>query len=229
MKKQFLAGSIALMLCACATACTAEQTNSSTGDSLPAVTTAQTETTPAETTATTTTALAHTTMAAEDAVSALDENSLLILGAEKFDEACELYWDFTTGDGPYTLDLNVTAEQQDTGMPGYQVTDDAVRTVADVEADFRKHFADTIPFAVSQRFFEQDGKLYCIAGDRGKDITYNGCQVDFKEKTDTGLHYTVHAFRADPDTGETQPEDTYEFALVPRDGDWIVSTFTLPY
>lgn len=181
-----------------------------------------TATAPPETEAvtTTTTAPAAETMQDEDI-----EN----LGAAMFEQACELYFaTYCCTGGVYAYDAQqaITTEE---GAEAYLVTDPAVKSLADVRAQFHQVFAADFPEQLDTRYTEKDGKLYTISGDRGSDIEYTGSQVKFVSKTEKKLVFEATSFFCNPDDFSVLPDQVNAFTLTLEADGWRVSAFTLPY
>ncbi len=158
-----------------------------------------------------------------------DDSEIISAGQKLYENACETEFRYHVG-CPYNLDYNTYIENQ-YGWPYYLVTDEGYTSIADVERDYYKIFAEERGNDLSEIYMEQDGKLYALDGARGANVFYESSEVTgIIEKTDNKIVFSVdNHYTGDDRNPETPLTETEKFSVVIKDGEWRVAEFYLPY
>lgn len=158
-----------------------------------------------------------------------DESVLLLAGQTLYEQACVTEFRFHVG-CPYSIDYNVQVENQ-YGWPYYLVTESGYDSIADVENDYYKVFAEEYGNDLSELYIEQDGKLYALDGARGSNIFYDSSKVvSIVEQSDSEIVFEVENYYTGNDLSpDTPTTETERFSVVIKDGEWRVGDFYLPY
>lgn len=158
----------------------------------------------------------------------LDE-SVLAAAQMMFDKACETEWSFTVG-SPYPLDFSQYVENE-FGWQYYLITADGVNSLDDVRADYHKIFSESYKDTLDEVFTEQNGRAYCLNGERGSYYFYESSVVsEITGRSEGEIRFkVVHSYSGDgPDGGPYSEEE--DFVIVREsNGAWRVSKFRLPY
>lgn len=158
-----------------------------------------------------------------------DDSELISAAQQLYENACETEFRYHVG-CPYSLDYNTYIENQ-YGWPYYLVTDEGYTSIADVEKDYYKIFAEENGSDLSEIYMEQDGKLYALDGARGANVFYESSEVtEIIEKTDNKIVFSVdNHYTGDDREPETPITETEQFSVIIKDGEWRVADFYLPY
>ncbi len=158
-----------------------------------------------------------------------EDSEIISAAQELYENACETEFRYHVG-CPYNLDYNSYVENS-YGWQYYLVTDEGYTTIADVEKDYYKKFAEENGSDLSEIYIEQDGRLYAFDGERGANVFYESSEVTgIIEKSDNKIVFSVdnHYTGNDIDPG-TPVTETEQFSVVIKDGEWRVGEFYLPY
>jgi len=158
-----------------------------------------------------------------------EDSEIISAAQELYKNACETEFRYHVG-CPYNLDYNSYVENS-YGWQYYLVTDEGYTTIADVEKDYYKIFAEENGSDLSEIYIEQDGRLYALDGERGANVFYEGSEITgIIEKSDNKIVFSVdnHYTGNDMDPG-TPVTETEQFSVVIKDGEWRVGEFYLPY
>ncbi len=258
MNRYILAAVAAAAAVCCMVSCSDKNSseNSSSGES-PAAQTVQTTAAEAQTTAATTTAdtkstsavstatAAKTTAAAKSGsfaydaggavkfdapVEAQDDSTLIEAAQALFESACATEWSYTVG-SPYALDMS----DYITGRFDWQffrVVSAGINSMDDVRADYHKVFSDKYPDKLDEIYMEQNGSVYALNGERGKDIFYSYSRItSLDSRTDDELTFTVtNYYNGSPAAPDTPCTEEEEFsAVIAEDGTLRAGKFRLPY
>ncbi len=158
-----------------------------------------------------------------------DDSEIISAGQKLYENACETEFRYHVG-CPYNLDYNNYIENQ-YGWPYYLVTDEGYTSIADVEKDYYKIFAEERGNDLSEIYMEQDGKLYALDGARGANVFYESSEVTgIIEKTDDKIVFSVdNHYTGDDRNPETPVIETEQFSVIIKNGEWRVAEFYLPY
>lgn len=157
------------------------------------------------------------------------ETELISAAQQLYENACEVSFRYHVG-CPYNLDYGDSVENR-YGWKYYLVTDEGYTSLADVEEDYYKIFAEEYGNDLSELYIEQDGKLYAFDGARDKNVFYKDSQVTgIIEKTDEKIVFSVDnnytGNDMEPDTPITETE---QFSVIIKNGEWRIGDFYLPY
>lgn len=158
-----------------------------------------------------------------------DDSELISAGQILYEKACETDFRYHVG-CPYNLDYNTYIENE-YGWPYYLVTDEGYTSIADVEKDYYKIFAEENGNDLSEIYMEQDGRVYALDGARGANIFYESSEVTgIIEKTDNKIVFSVdNHYTGDDRNPENSLTETEQFSVIIHDGEWRVGEFYLPY
>lgn len=158
-----------------------------------------------------------------------DDSELISAGQILYEKACETDFRYHVG-CPYNLDYNTYIENQ-YGWPYYLVTNEGYTSIADVEKDYYKIFAEERGNDLSEIYMEQDGRVYALDGARGANIFYESSEVTgIIEKTDNKIVFSVdNHYTGDDRDPEASVTETEQFSVIIHDGEWRVAEFYLPY
>jgi len=158
-----------------------------------------------------------------------DESKIIAAAQELYENACKTEFYYHVG-CPYNLDYNSHVENE-YGWQYYLVTDEGYTSIADVEKDYYKIFAEERGNDLSEIYIEQDGRLYALDGARGANIFYENSEVTgITEKTDDKITFTVDNHYSGDDMNPDAPvTETEQFSVIIKNGEWRVSEFYLPY
>lgn len=158
-----------------------------------------------------------------------DDSEIISAAQELYENACKTEFRYHVG-CPYNLDLNNYIENQ-YGWPYYLVTDEGYTSIADVEKDYYKIFAEENGNDLSEIYMEQDGKLYALDGERGANIFYESSEVTgIIEKSENKIVFSVdNHYTGDDKNPETPVTETEQFSVIIKNGEWRVAEFYLPY
>ena len=158
-----------------------------------------------------------------------DDSELISAGQILYEKACETDFRYHVG-CPYNLDYNTYIENE-YGWPYYLVTDEGYTSIADVEKDYYKIFAEESGNDLSEIYMEQDGRVYALDGARGANIFYESSEVTgIIERTDNKIVFSVdNHYTGDDRNPENSLTETEQFSVIIHDGEWRVGEFYLPY
>ena len=158
-----------------------------------------------------------------------DDSELISAGQILYEKACETDFRYHVG-CPYNLDYNTYIENE-YGWPYYLVTDEGYTSIADVEKDYYKIFAEENGNDLSEIYMEQDGRVYALDGARGANIFYESSEVTgIIERTDNKIVFSVdNHYTGDDRNPENSLTETEQFSVIIHDGEWRVGEFYLPY
>ncbi|MDO4864796.1 MAG: hypothetical protein Q4A05_11570 [Ruminococcus sp.] len=130
---------------------------------------------------------------------------------------------------PYTYDTDTYIEGS-YGWQYYLVTESGVNSVADVKADYHKVFSEKYPDDIDLTYIDGDGRVYCLCGQRGTNISYVRSEViSLDGKSDDELFFTVRDYYDGSEWGEGESTEDRTFsAVIDPDGTWRAGAFTLP-
>lgn len=157
------------------------------------------------------------------------EESVLDEAQKLFEKACETEWNFTVG-CPYTLDLSQYIVNE-YGWQYYLITTDGINSLDDVRADYHEIFSESYDDSLDEVFIESDGHVYCLNGERGSDIFYEGSDVsEITGRSEGEIRFNVINSYSDDGMNSGPYSEESEFTIVrDSDGVWRVSKFKLPY
>lgn len=158
-----------------------------------------------------------------------DDSEIISAAQELYENACKTEFRYHVG-CPYNLDFSNYIENQ-YGWPYYLVTDEGYTSIADVEKDYYKIFAEENGNDLSEIYMEQDGKLYALDGERGANIFYKSSEVTgIIEKSENKIVFSVdNHYTGDDKNPETPITETEQFSVIIKNGEWRVAEFYLPY
>lgn len=159
-----------------------------------------------------------------------DDRLLISAGQAIFETACRTQWDFTVG-CPYEIDINSTV-QNGFGWTYYKITDENIKSLADIENDYYKVFSDRYPNEdLKMLYLEFEGSVYALNGQREMNIYYSVSRIkDIQSRTDNEIFFTVENQFEGTDTNPDEPYSQEETFSVVLDGDKIkAGQFRLPY
>ena len=158
-----------------------------------------------------------------------DDSELISAGQILYEKACETDFRYHVG-CPYNLDYNTYIENE-YGWPYYLVTNEGYTSIADIEKDYYKIFAEENGNDLSEIYMEQDGRVYALDGARGANIFYESSEVTgIIEKTDNKIVFSVdNHYTGDDRNPENSLTETEQFSVIVHDGEWRVGDFYLPY
>ncbi len=148
-----------------------------------------------------------------------ESGELTDIAVELHKKSCETKWGYILS-CPYELDQEDTTENGACRVIG-------VDSVEKIKAEYSAVFADSSE--IDEKYFEQDGKVYCNDGGRGVNMYYTGTELITVSESDTEALFTAVSHYADPDTKEPMDSRSYDFKMVNVDGVWKTAEFTLPY
>ena len=130
---------------------------------------------------------------------------------------------------PYSVDTDTYVEGS-YGWQYYLVTQSGINSVADVKADYHRVFSDKYPDSLDLTYVDNDGRVYCLCGERGTNIEYIKSEViSLDGKTDDELYFTVRDYYDASAWGDgPYTEDRTFSAVIDADGTWRAGAFTLP-
>lgn len=149
-----------------------------------------------------------------------NENSNITdIAVELHQKGCDMQWDYIIG-CPYNLDYDDSVDG------GYRVTDvDSLQAIID---EYCNVFAGNGE-EITQKYFESDGKVYCLEGGRGANIQYKATELMLVSEDENSALFTAVSHYADPETNEPMDSRSYDFKIVNENGTWKIAEFTLPY
>ncbi len=159
-----------------------------------------------------------------------DQSEATLIAAAQllYDSAHQTALRFSIG-CPYSIDQNNCIEGS-YGWQYYLVTQEGINSVADVKADYHKVFSDKYPDDINLTYWDGDGGVYCLCGQRGTNIEYVKSEVvSYDGKTDDELFFTVCDYYDASAWGDGPYTENRTFsAVIDPDGTWRAGTFTLP-
>lgn len=162
----------------------------------------------------------------------MENDRLLISVAQAlFESACHTQWNFTVG-CPYEIDKN-SIVQNGFGWNYYKITDENIKSLADVENEYYKVFSDRYPNEdLPMIYLDYEGNVYAFNGQREKNIYYSVSRIkNIQSRTDDEIFFTVENIFEGTDKApneEYSEEDTFSI-VISSDGTWKVGKFRLPY
>ncbi len=135
------------------------------------------------------------------------------------EQSCETQWKYLV-DCPYELDY------EDASGEAFCVK--GVSSLSEITAEYCQVFAE-IPAEFSEKYFEENGKVYCRDGGRGGNIYYKGTELIFVSSDKNSASFTAVSHYADPETNEPMDSRSYDFKMIKDKEVWKTSVFTLPY
>ena len=138
---------------------------------------------------------------------------------EMFKKSCDTFWDTLINCG-YQLD------EEDQSGEGVRVVDyDSVDAIKEI---YTQVFLEPDPM-IDEKYFEENGKLYCRDGARGADMYYRSTELMPVSVKENFAEYTAVSYFADPDTNEPMDKKLHDFKMMKVNGEWRTAEFTLPY
>ena len=138
---------------------------------------------------------------------------------ELYNKSCETFWNTLIVCG-YQLDEN------DQSGEGVRVVD--FDSLDALKEKYTEVFAEPDP-TIDQKYFEENGKLYCRDGARGANIFYRSTELIPVKVTDFMAEYTAVSYYSDPDTNEPMDKKSDSFKMIDLGDGWRTAEFTLPY
>ncbi len=153
----------------------------------------------------------------DDAVSA--DSDTQAAAEELYQKSCDTFWG-TLINCTYQLD------ESDQSGEGVRVVDfDSIDALKD---KYMEVFAEPDP-TIDEKYFEENGKLYCRDGGRGANIYYKSTELIPVKVTESMAEYTAVSYYSDPDTNEPMDKQSYTFKMMNMGDGWRTADFTLPY
>ena len=153
----------------------------------------------------------------EEAVSS--DSDTQAAAEELYQKSCDTFWG-TLINCTYQLDEN------DQSGEGIRVAD--LDSLEALKEKYTEVFAEPDP-TIDEKYFEENGKLYCRDGARGANIYYRSTELIPVKVTDFIAEYTAVSYYSDPDTNEPMDKQSYSFKMVDLGDGWRTAEFTLPY
>lgn len=146
-----------------------------------------------------------------------------------YEKACETEWNFTVG-SPYSLDTNEYITN-DYDWRFYLVTDENIKSIADVKADFHKIFSNEYKDSIDELYKEKGGRVYCLDGARGSNLFYKKSEItEITGRSEGEIRFNAVSYYDETEYGGKEYTEESEFVIVREaDGSWKVQTFKLPY
>lgn len=135
------------------------------------------------------------------------------------ERSCAMQWKYLVN-CPYQLDYD------DTSGEAVRVTD--INSLSEITEEYCKIFAGN-GSELLEKYFEEDGKVYCYDGGRGANIYYKGTELILVSSDENTASFTAVSHYADPETNEPMDSKSYDFKMINDNGAWKISVFTLPY
>ena len=160
----------------------------------------------------------------------IDDRTMIAAAQALFESACRTQWNYTVG-CPFKTD-DQFVETGDFNWRYYHISDNSIKTLADVENAYHKVFSDRYTDTdLSKLYIEQDGGVYALSGERGADMYYTGSKItEITSKTDDEIVFTVENYYSGSDYGEGAHTEYEEFSVVIGSNNvWKAGKFTLPY
>lgn len=135
------------------------------------------------------------------------------------EKSCETQWKYLV-DCPYQLDY------EDASGEAFCVK--GINSLSEITDEYCEVFAEIAP-EFSEKYFEENGKVYCRDGGRGGNIYYKGTELILVSSDDNKASFTAVSHYADPETNEPMDSRSYDFEMIKDNEVWKTSVFTLPY
>ena len=159
-----------------------------------------------------------------------NDQLMMSAGQALFESACRFQWIYTVG-CPYNLDMNSTV-QNGFGWTYYKITNDNIKSFADVENDYYRVFSERYPNEdLKMLYLELDGEVYALNGQREMNPYYSVSKiVDIQSQTDDEIFFTVENHYEGTDVSPDEPYSEKEtFSMVIAENKIRVGQFRLPY
>lgn len=158
-----------------------------------------------------------------------DDQVLISAGQALFESACRTEWKFTVGT-PYDVDINDYVENA-LGWQFYRITDSGITSMQDVEDDYHQVFSESHKDELSDLYMEENGAVYALSANRGRNIYYSTSKVTGIESKENGeIVFTVENYYSGSDfDDEPYSKEAAFSAVIGSDGKWKAGEFTLPY
>ena len=154
---------------------------------------------------------------ADEAVSS--DSDTQTAAEELYKKSCDTFWG-TLINCTYQLD------ESDQSGEGVRVVD--FDSLDALKEKYMEVFAEPDP-AIDEKYFEENGKLYCRDGARGANIYYKSTELIPVKVTDSMAEYTAVSYYSDPETNEPMDKQSYDFKMMDMGDGWRTAEFTLPY
>lgn len=159
-----------------------------------------------------------------------DDRLLISAGQALFEMACRTQWNFTVG-CPYETDADSTV-QNGFGWTYYKITDENIKSLADVEKDYYEVFSDRYPNEdLKMLYLESEGNVYALSGQREMNIYYSVSRIkEIQSRTDDEIFFTVENQFEGTDMNPDEPYSEEEtFSMVIDGRKMKAGKFRLPY
>lgn len=147
----------------------------------------------------------------------------------KAKEAC--FWFEVSSMPPAENHADMNNIKEIDGQYYYKTGTENINSVAELEAYLKTLFSDEIVEKLMTmngiQYIDIDGELWGVDASRGTNINVGNTIFSISEKTDDKIVYTANVEIINPESGETESVEAYDYVYEKTDDGWKWTKFTI--